>query len=101
MMRAVGLTPSDTGQPGGKQVGQQMTHYIEPGGRFERACAELIREGFEALYVEIWCDAEATTRKKKAASKTKYTCPTCGVNAWAKPETKLVCGECDEAMGSE
>ena len=33
-------------------------------------------------------------RKKKAASKTKYTCPTCGANTWAKPETKLICGVC-------
>jgi predicted SprT family Zn-dependent metalloprotease len=98
MMRSVGLIPSDTGQPGGKQVGQRMTHYIEPGGRFEIACTELVREGFEALYVELWGDGEAATRKKKTASKTKYTCPTCGANAWAKPETKLICGECDEAM---
>jgi len=31
---------------------------------------------------------------KKRSSKTKYTCPACGLNAWAKPEAKLICGEC-------
>ena len=37
-MREVGLIPSDTGQPGGKETGQKVSHTIEPGGRFERAC---------------------------------------------------------------
>ena len=32
-MLEVGLVPSDTGQPGGKQTGQHMTHYIDPKGR--------------------------------------------------------------------
>jgi hypothetical protein len=35
-------------------------------------------------------------RKAKLASKTKYTCPACGVNAWAKPDTNLICGDCYE-----
>lgn len=36
-MREIGLIPSDTGRPGGKQTGQRMTHYIEKGGRYELA----------------------------------------------------------------
>ncbi len=36
-MKAVGLTPSNTGKPGGKETGQQMTHYIEPDGRYQKA----------------------------------------------------------------
>lgn len=27
-------------------------------------------------------------------SKTKYTCPNCGLNAWAKPKANLACGDC-------
>jgi hypothetical protein len=38
----------------------------------------------------------AEERKKKAASKTKYTCEACGTNAWAKPDTALICGTCYE-----
>ena len=38
----------------------------------------------------------ARVKQKKAASKTKYTCPTCGANAWAKPDTQLICGACYE-----
>jgi len=33
-MRGVGLIPSDTGAPGGREVGQRVTHYIEAGGGF-------------------------------------------------------------------
>lgn len=36
-------------------------------------------------------------RSRKAASKTKYTCPLCGANAWAKPSSLLVCGACHTA----
>ena len=96
MMRAVGLIPSDTGYPGGKEVGQAVSHYIEAGGAFDRACDELIgRHGFTLSYVELWQEGAGAKRKAKAASKTKYTCPACGVNAWAKPNTRLLCGACD------
>ncbi len=101
MMRAVGLIPSDTGQPGGKEVGQKVSHYIEPGGAYATACAELMSKGFDALYVELWGEGDAEKRKKKSASKTKYTCPTCNVNAWAKPQTALICGDCQEVMQAD
>jgi SprT-like family len=101
MMKAVGLIPSDTAAPGGKETGQKVSHYIERGGRFEQACVALIRLGFEPLYVELWSDGGEKTRKTKAASKTRYTCPDCGTNAWAKPDVHLVCGECDERMEAD
>ena len=41
------------------------------------------------------------TRRRKAASQTKSTCPGCRLNAWAKPEARLVCGVCGEAMSPE
>jgi hypothetical protein len=98
MMRAVGLIPT-TGEPGGKATGQRVGHCIEPDGPFARACAELIEEhGFTVPYVELWDEAEREAREKRAASKTKYTCPGCGVNAWAKPKTALICGDCDRPM---
>jgi predicted SprT family Zn-dependent metalloprotease len=98
MMHRVELVPSTTGVPGGNETGQHVSHYIESGGPFETACADLMRQGFDVRYVELWGDPE--TRKKKAASKTKYSCPTCGTNAWAKPTTNLICGDCDRVMTS-
>jgi SprT-like family len=101
MMRSVGLIPSDTGAAGGRETGQKMSHTIEAGGRFARACAELMIGGFDPLYVELWNEGEAQKRRKKAASKTRYTCPECLTNAWAKPAVHLVCGDCDEHMVEE
>ena len=49
-MDAVGLTPSNTGQPGGKRTGQHMADYPTPGGPFLRACAELQANGFKISY---------------------------------------------------
>ena len=43
-------------------------------------------------------DKKPKTRKK---SKVKYTCPDCHQNAWAKPEAKLMCGECRVDMEPE
>ena len=40
-------------------------------------------------------------RKTKSASKTRYSCPTCGLNAWAKPDVSLICGDCDEALEAD
>jgi len=101
MMKAVGLIPSDTGAPGGKETGQHVSHYIEAGGAFDRACAELVALGFIMPYVELWAEGEEKTRKKKAASKTKYTCPSCELNAWAKPDVLLLCGECEVELQAE
>ena len=101
VMRGVGLFPSDTGAPDGRSVGQQMTHYIEKGGAFERACDTFVEDSFTALYVELWREVERQTRTRKAASKTRYSCPSCGLNAWAKPEVSLVCGACEAPMEAD
>jgi len=98
-MREIGLIPTATGEPGGKETGQKMTHLIEENGRFASAVQTLLAEHPAILYHDrSVSDAE---RRKKAASKTKYTCPSCGLNAWAKPEAPLVCGNCQEPMQAE
>ena len=98
-MREVGLIPVSLDHPG-KDTGQKVTHDIEADGRFDRACAAFLATSAAILYHDRAGEGDAT-RKKKAASKTKYTCPSCQANAWAKPETNLVCGDCDEAMEPE
>lgn len=99
MMRAVGLIPTGTGMPGGKTTGQRVSHCVEPEGRFALACTELIEEhGFELAYVELSNEATRRAKERKAASKTRYTCPVCRVIAWAKPGTRLACGDCHQPM---
>jgi predicted SprT family Zn-dependent metalloprotease len=93
-MKEVGLYPSSTGEVGGNEIGQQMTHYVIQDGAYARAYRKLAASGFRLN----WQSQPGNTveRAKKLASKTKYTCPACGVNAWAKPDTNLICGDCYE-----
>jgi predicted SprT family Zn-dependent metalloprotease len=101
-MREIGLIPTDIGEPGGKETGQHMTHLIEEGGRFDQACAAFLAKHGTILYHDRAGEGDAAkTRRKKAASKTKYTCPECSLNAWAKPDVNLWCGNCEEQMECE
>lgn len=95
-MEEVGLMPSSTAAPGGKRTGQKVSHYIIEGGPFQRRCAELLSAGWEMPYVQT--PQAPKQAKAKKASKTKYSCPCCSANAWAKPAAKLICGECEEVM---
>jgi hypothetical protein len=96
-LRAIGLIPTDTGQPGGKETGQRITCYVDPGGAFEHACREFLASGDVVVYQDR--EKEGTeARLKKAACKTKYTCPNCRINAWAKPGVSLCCGACDRKL---
>lgn len=100
MMEEVGLIPSHNGEPGGKKTGRRVTHYIEPDGLFEQACADLVAMGIDLLYFTQ--PAVSTGKeKKKDLSKVKRTCPCCGANAWAKQGLKMICGECEETMEEE
>jgi hypothetical protein len=97
-MEQVGLMPSTSGQPGGKRTGQQMDHYIIPGGAFDLACARLLASGYRRHWQSR---SYAEQDKEVKPSKVKYTCPTCAQNAWAKPTAQLICGVCREQMGGQ
>jgi predicted SprT family Zn-dependent metalloprotease len=99
-MCEIGLIPTATGEEGGKETGQKMSHLIAEDGNFKRACQSLLASNPAILYADRDLD-ENEIRKKKLASKTKYTCPSCGPNAWAKPNVSLVCGDCQAPMQSE
>jgi hypothetical protein len=99
-MREIGFIPTDTGKPGGKETGQKMTHLIVQTGHFAQAARELLAAHPAILYHDRGSESDIS-RKKKAASKTKYTCPECGLNAWAKPDAPLVCGDCSLVMQGE
>lgn len=46
--------PSSTGQPGGKRVGQQMSDYPLPGGRFYQACVSFAAAGHQLPFVDAY-----------------------------------------------
>lgn len=51
-MREIGLEPSSTGLPNGKDTGQRVSHYIRPDGPFIRACQELLEAGFRLQWFD-------------------------------------------------
>jgi predicted SprT family Zn-dependent metalloprotease len=92
-MEQLGLMPSDTGQPGGRRTGQRMTHFIIRGGPFDVACRKLLKNG-----TKLQWQSRESDEPKQRQSKTKYTCRNCGLNAWAKPDVRLGCIECQREM---
>jgi predicted SprT family Zn-dependent metalloprotease len=92
-MKEIGLQPTTTGAPGGKETGQSVTHYIIADGPYAKAYAKLKGRGLRLRWQSAPTGKEA---KAKKASKTKFTCPDCGQNAWAKPDALLICGACYE-----
>lgn len=101
-MATVGLIASATGQEGGKQTGQRMTHYIEAGGVYEKLAKPFIAKGgYPPYHDRLLGAAEKKKKKKKAESKTKFTCEECGVNAWGKPDLNISCNDCECVMLAE
>ena len=96
MMDKIGLTPSNTGKPGGNRTGQQMADFIEPGGAFEAVCAELLTSNFEIPWISK--DTTPKPKNRKPPTRTKFTCRGCHANAWGKPELIIHCGPCNERM---
>lgn len=96
-MKAVGLYPSSTAEPGGKETGQKMSHYILEGGAYEYWFHRMP----DAIKLP-WIGACAAEKKKnKKANKVKYCCPSCDLNAWGKAGLALKCVDCDEELISE
>jgi|SRR6516165_733285 hypothetical protein len=89
-MKAVGLQP-DNGN--GRETGQGVSHHIVPGGPFAIACAELLKDGAKIDYVDLWSERPVTRN-----TRTKYSCPVCGANAWGKPDLRIDCRDCNQPM---
>lgn len=94
-MDSIGLTPTSTGELGGKRTGRNMTHMIDLCGPFDVRCNELLAAGFELPW---FTEAPIRAPKAKDLSKVKHTCPGCDANAWGKLGIKLVCGACEEPL---
>jgi hypothetical protein len=94
-MESLGLMPSHTGEPGGKRIGQNVTHYIIAGGPFDRAF-----HAMPAEYQLPWTSGSPAAAAEPRRDKVKYQCPSCAVNVWGKAELNIVCGDCGERFQS-
>lgn len=50
---------------------------------------------------EIIKQAVTTHNQQKKPTRERYTCPKCGMKAWAKFSANLICGDCNEKMVGE
>ena len=95
-MREIGLHPSSTGAPGGKETGQTMHHYMIQGGDFQKSSQKLLNDGFRVQWAETLTgrNDKSKSAEKKATGRIPWSCPRCLLKAWAKPSAHLVCGAC-------
>jgi hypothetical protein len=100
-MEQVGLLPTATGEPGGKQTGHKVTHVIAEDGCFAHLATTLQATYPAILYQDRGNEQHEKDRKTKTASKTKYSCSRCGLNAWAKPKSAFLCGTCLKPMEAD
>jgi predicted SprT family Zn-dependent metalloprotease len=95
-MKSLGLQPSSTGAPGGKETGASISHYIIPDGAFQKAFEKLATVGWK-LSLQSAHQAGAKGGKN---SKTKFTCPECRQNCWGRPDLAVICKPCRVEMKS-
>jgi SprT-like family len=117
-MCSIGLMPSATGKPGGAVTGESVSHYIMEDGEFKSACGTFLnkyrlvwesaavrandnlgdgsrtgdepRDNDDARAGGDIGDLSMVTRQ----TRTKLTCPNCGLNVWAKPNALVDCHQC-------
>jgi hypothetical protein len=93
-MKAIGLMPSSTGMVGGKETGQRMMDYPIPDGPFVKAFAALAASGWKLNLQSAARDGGP----KAPPSKVKFTCLSCGQNAWGKPDLLIACIPCNGTL---
>ena len=92
-MCSIGLMPSTTGRPGGRVIGDSVSHYVIAGAEFDTECDKFL-DGYGLVWESA---ARGTVPVPKGASqqtRAKFSCPICGLNAWAKPDAQLLCQRC-------
>lgn len=118
-MHRVGLHPSDTGRPGGAETGRFMSHYIVAGGLFEIAAMRLLATPLQVSWFDAHLVSLGTGGSEGAGSgavgggtgvngpsvdallsgkRSKFSCPSCGANAWGKQSLRLLCLNCQQTM---
>lgn len=116
-MKEVGLHPSHTGRPDGKETGPKMSHYIIEGGGFSLACEKFLSEHKVILYQDRAFlmrtakpsgkdtsddvdgdEGDTEAEPEKSVGRAKFCCPGCKLNAWAKPSARIQCVPCNKEL---
>jgi predicted SprT family Zn-dependent metalloprotease len=101
-MELIGLMPSHNGLIGGKKIGQEMSHFIIKDGLFQQTVCNLLKNGFEISWYNKYSKSNSISVlahvKKGTGTRCKFSCLSCGQNAWAKASANLNCGNCNKKM---
>lgn len=101
-MLEIGLQPSNSGEPGGKQTGQKMMHFVIGDGKFEKSCRRLLESGFDLVWAEALneaADPEGNAPEEdEDKGRVRWICPSCKQKAWAKPTATIGCWSCQNAF---
>ena len=98
-MKGVGLQPSHTGQPGGRETGEHMSDYVMKGGVFAVAYAELAGGGWALNWNATPALRNGGKPGRPKQTRVKFSCPGCGLNVWGKPDARVACVDCSEDDG--
>lgn len=93
-MKAVGLQPVAVG-PNAKpdqETGQNCTHTIITGGRFDRSAAIFLAD----REVINWYGLSTVRVSNPKKNKVKYQC-SCGNNVWGRSGLAIACEDCEES----
>lgn len=94
-LKALGLLLTETGEPGGRETGKWLKHFIIPDGQFEQAV-----EGIPDTYKLPWVSGTTRLIKQPRFDKIKYTCPDCLAQVWGKSGLAFGC-MCDRKSGEK
>ena len=111
-MKEIGLIPSHTGQEGGKETGEKMSHYIEIGGQFEKVFSKMPKKCLLPFSISRQTVLKKATKgasiindnkkpynpTKRNRSKKTYTCENCGMKVWGRSNLKIKCVKCDTLL---
>jgi predicted SprT family Zn-dependent metalloprotease len=95
-MNEIGLVPSHTGEPGGKETGQRVSHYIREGGLYDTKWQTLAASGFTLNYRDRRSETEGVGKVQNM--KVRYTCPGCSIHVWGKPDLAIICEPCGRRL---
>lgn len=116
-MEAIGLMPSDTGEPGGRRVGQKMADYAIEGGRFLEVFNALATTEFRISWYDRYVAgggegghaplSEALSQSgllvmpgeggnTRKPTRVKYLCHKTGDAVWGRPGLHIQCGTTGE-----
>jgi hypothetical protein len=87
-MAAIGLIPSATGSPGGRQTGRGIKPCIEEKGQFEQAFREMPVD----FFLPFRPSAFEGKKRNGYSIKVMYRCTGCGAKVWGKGGLEIFCG---------